>query len=488
MDHLAANIGDQMTRSRVPAAERPEVAQHTFERFATRSLGGWLFNLVRHSASEHYRDAGGAFVEDLAEVDLRIDGIAKMLARDPDHAELIAERARKMLRERTTGPYFYKVAWRSFLDILRVRRRSVPLKGDVASRQAAVGAGLLDPNTAPKLRELLMTRRGLRRAKPYELSVFAWHRYAGRRPAGIVAEFATLTSGALARSMIRILTNEMAEEEGAQSLIAALQESTTQEFADRRLQDIWDPVRKVDLWIRTEPQPGREMKLHERLSQVFATSLGYDAGSIVAELGELTLGELAARAWASLPLRNGRPQSFAVPATAANVRLSAFFGPRNVVGDWSFKVARSLCREAWHQAREGTGLILFHHEFAPHELLAFLVSISPGARLPDMAREFRNQPLAALEAAVERRFAWHWFCPLEEATKWFRSLRLRCSSEKRNLSAVTGASDLTDSLARSRDKVWNAVMRDFENPDVTPLFAFRHGLRKDGLRKGGYGE
>ena len=31
-------------------------------------------------------------------------------------------------------------------------------------------------------------------------------------------------------------------------------------------------------------------------------------------------------------------------------------------------------------------------------------------------------------------------------------------------------------------------MRDFENPDVTPLFAFRHGLRKDGLRKGGYGE
>jgi putative toxin-antitoxin system antitoxin component (TIGR02293 family) len=119
----------------IPGGFGSDAEGQTVKRFLERMRGGWLFELVIRAAAQYYGVERARYVldEDVAkDVELRIEGLARVVTRDLNDADEIAYLAREELDRRVRGGFLSQIA----RNVLRERLPGRELRG--AARNAEI--------------------------------------------------------------------------------------------------------------------------------------------------------------------------------------------------------------------------------------------------------------------------------------------------------------------------------------------------------------
>ncbi|HXM40357.1 MAG TPA: hypothetical protein VN924_03850 [Bryobacteraceae bacterium] len=483
---------------RIPEEFRPDVEGQTVEKFLTRVRGGWLFELVIRAAAQYYGIERDRYVvaEDIVEdVELRIKGLARVIARDPKDAVEIASLARQELDRRIQGGFLAQMAWNVFRDLWRKMKREQKRQGSAAdAEKAAQGewerkkrnqeAPIPDAERDERLR--LVFGPGAASA-PHEMAAFAWG--PGRTPRALVEDLATLTLSQLADAWVQCFAEiEQRDRAEVESLFEGLKNKATSE----RLFEFWDPLKTIDGWVESVQaeivRQGSASKkpLHMRVAYLYQQKLAYTTERIAAQLGLRRLDQLAAD-FAPLYAKRVRRdaddvraefQPLLAHANAAAKPLGYIYKPHDKVLDWQYNVRRRARAAESEQLKDGLRLIV-SGGIEPWKVMAFLDCHCLRKTPHLIAEKYGFQPLTAMKDGLIADFAEKWGASPDYVRASLSALGRRLIEPRtpKNLEACASEDrDLTRELQHWSEEVLAIVRPKFARESGLRLFALRHRL------------
>ncbi len=474
--------------------------------------GGWLFDLVAGEAARFYGIEPAALVinEDFVkDVDLRIEGIAKMIARRPEEVKEIIDRSHKELDDRLLKGYLGTAARHTQTDRIREGARDLKRHTDTdkIDEQAAKQSGpprddpMPDFDTQPhdESREVRDERIrllfGAAAKRPaHELLVFAWcpptHRVdrdrPGRLPQAIVDDFGTLSLDQLADCWIEVFAEI---EKRDQAEVRCLFAGILRENGNKRLSEFWDPLAAVEDWIGTVGKKGADgQPFYKRVAFLYAEGLRYNAARILTQLGPRRLDQLAAEFVPKYAGHGGQSAKWdpgslkkllaEKSAKQAAKPLADSYKPSAEVDRWKDSVAAQRTAVEFQQLSHGLQPIL-KAGFAVWEKLAFLHCHCFGYKPELTADRYRGKSLEAMRIDLIFKFEDLWDLEEEQVVEAMWGLRnaLIGLHVPATLGACAGEGcDLAQEVQAWSNKVREAVEPEFAHNDGVRLFALRHHL------------
>jgi hypothetical protein len=490
----------------IPDAWRSEVENLTHEKFRSRARGGWLLDLVIGAAAEFYGIDRGAYVLDadiVKDVELRIEGLARVVAREGKDAGEIAALARKELDRRIRDGYLARMARNVWRDLWRHEKRQEKLEGDPAKADKAAYTNWARKPQYPEARipdaerdeRLRMVFGPGSAGPPHEMLAFAWlgmdRSTTGRTPQAVVEDLATLTLPQLAESWVQCFA---AIEEREPAEVEALFKGMIDKARGRpkRFFKYWNPLVTIDRWVIkveetdiSDPNRTRKQPLHMRIAYLYKTKLGYSTERIAAELGPRRLDQLLADFVPEFADRESRMpervraelERFLEPTNKGTEPLSRLYKPHRKVINWQYNVSRRIRTAEYSQLRLALGIIV-SERIEPWKIMAFLHCRCLGKTPLSVAKEYGPKPLDFMRDGLVREFAERWDSTPDYVRRSIPSLiRMLLAQDKPpSLETCPRELDLAEALRAWSEEVRKAVEHEFGSNPSLRLFALRHGL------------
>ena len=487
-------------RAKIPEQWRSEVESRTDEKFRAEVRGGWLFDLVMGVAAQFYGVERERFVLDediVADVELRIEGIAKVVARTPKDAAKIADLARKELAHRISGGYLARMAWNMLRDLWREQKRERERQGSPADAEKVDYTKWMweerdtqEPVSAAERHERVRLTFGPKAKSPaHEMLVFAWG--PGRTAPALVEDLATITLSELADAWVQCF----AEIENRDSTyVAGLLKGMTDkaQASNRPLFEFWDPLKTIDGWVQeveAEIAGGAcspQSPLHMRVAYLYQRKLDYKAGRIAAQLGLRRVDQLAADFAPEYAKRVGREKAvrrrfgrFLAQANDAAEPLGYLYKPHDKVAEWQRNVSRRANSAECKQLENGIRLIVSSGS-KPWQVMAFLHCHCLRKTPNFVAEKYGPKPLPFMRDGLIPDFAPRWEADPDRVRAWLRALGPQfIVTPHPTLEACSGGRNLVAALQGWSDEVLAEVGTKFRGRADVRLFALRCRLPTD---------
>jgi|ERR1039458_2547018 DNA-directed RNA polymerase specialized sigma24 family protein len=492
----------------IPDARRPEVESLTDEKFRARVRGGWLFDLVIGAAAQYYGIKREDYILDediVQDVELRIKGLARVVARETEDTGKIAALARKELDHRIRRGYLARMAMNVWRDLRKKETRDQKRQADPADADKNLHADWErkqhrpeDPIPDVERDERLRLIFGPEAASPaHEMLAFAWcpprfgadRSTTGRTPQAMVEDLATLTLSQLADSWVQCFAQiERRDPADVESLFKGM----TDKANSTRLFEFWDPRDAIEAWVesvQTEIAGEgciRTIPLHMRAAYLYSRKLGYTTERIAAQMGVRRLDQLtadfateyAARVHQTADEVRSEFEPFLAYTGKATDPLSKSYKPHRKVVHWTQNVSRRARAAEFKQLKGGLQLIV-SGRIEPWKVMAFLHCHCLSKTPHLIAKKYRSQPLQSMKDGLIRDFAERWDTIQDYVHASLRTLgrKLIKPDTPRTLEACAGKdSDLVEELQAWSEEVLTAVGPEFARAPGLRLFALRHRL------------
>lgn len=483
---------------RIPWEYRADVESRTVERFLARLRGGWLFELVLRAAAGYYGVPRDGYILDqdiVKDVELRIEGLARVVARDPKDADKIADLARQQLESRIRGGLLSRMAWNLFLDMWRKMKRERKREAgfEMAERAAEnsrrnAQRGEEEPIPDAEKYERLRLTFGPKATSPaHEMVAFAWG--PGRTPQAMVEDLATLTVAQLADSWIQCFAEaEHHDPAAVESLFQGMKDTAGSE----KLCEFWDPRAAVDGWVaqvqsqiaagaRTPKSP-----LHKRVAYLYRRKLPYTTERIVAQLGLWRLDRLTAEFVPRYAKYAGRdPKAvdaefkvFLAHTNAPDKPLAYLYKPHDHVEDWQYNVRRRAAAAELAQLKRGLRIVV-SGRLEPWRAMAFLLCHCLGKTPHFVADKYGSQALKSMRDGLVHDFARRWDADPGDVRAAIAPLSrdlIKPGTPPTLEACPRQDDDLVGQLPAWRDEVLAVVGPKFAVAPDLKLFALRHRL------------
>ena len=479
-------------------APRAEVAGLAYEKFLKNLRGGWLLDFVLDIAAKYYKVDRSRLVvrEDILEdFELRIGGLAKVIARDSKDVDKIVALATAELDSRIRGNYLATLVFNVGRDLRRQFASSRSQGGgeDIPEKDIPDDpehtSWTLDAETEERLKLALGAGA---RSQAHEMHAFAWsglgEKTAGRMPQAISEDLGGIRLDALAEAWRHTFAGGTDRPHSQNDdLFAGLLAKSR--GSARRMADYWEPAETVEAWVKSidkaaaeNPQliPGKA--LHLRIAWLYRRKLSYTAERIVAELGpqrpDRLLAEFVAEFVEHSGLSRERVKEDLAPFLndQGDIReaLSYDFKPYRKVKHWSGEVVRRRRAAELRQLRGGLKIV-FSSGFPLWQAMAFLFCRGLGKTPAAVAATFGARPLEFMKAALVEELKERWRSPQSGIENALRGLA-RPVSLNRTLRDHAGSEDLSAELRRRSDEVFDAVKGRLTGNPSLRLYAIRHGF------------
>ncbi len=491
----------------IPGERLREVESLADEKFRARVRGGWLFELVIGAAAQYYGVKREGFILDediVQDVELRIRGLARVVAREPEDAGRIAALARKELDHRIRHGYLARVAMNVWRDLRKKEKRDQKRQVSPAAANKTVRAEwereerrqeerIHNAERDERLRLIFGPEAG---SPAHEMLAFAWcpprlgtdRSTTGRTPQAMVEDLATLTLAQLAHAWVQCFAEIERRDPGeVRDLFAGMLERAGGE----RLFEFWDPLDTIDGWVeKVRAAAGgssiRRKPLHVRLAYLYKRELGYTTERIAAQLGLRRLDELAAqfvweyaeRGRRSLDEVHAELEPFLAHSGKAAGPLSESYKPHRKVVHWTQSVSRQARAAEVRQLQNGLRLIVSSGG-EPWKAMAFLHCHCLGRTPHYIAKKYGSQPLGAMREGLIRDFAELWDTSqdyVQAATRALGWELLKRDTPQTPEACAGRERDLVEALEAWSEEVLAAVRPRFAGEPRLRLFALRHGL------------
>lgn len=501
---LLSIVKGAVRHARIAPDQHPEVESLTAKKFIERVRGGWLFGLVIQVAAGYYGEKPESYQLDediVRDVNLRIEGLARVVARTPENASTIAALAREELDHRIQHGYLVVMAKNESRNLVRKEqqertRQADPVKADDAAYLAFIRAKrpTEQPISGAERYEKIRLTFGPEAGSPaHELLAFAWD--FDRTPQAIVEDLGTLTLAQLAGAWVQLFAEIEQRDLGE---VEELFEGMTRQAAHQRLFEFWDPLDTIGRWIQKVSaelaKRGRTRhSLRMRVAYLYNIELQYTTWRIAAQLGFRRVDQLAADfapEYASRTQRTAEEvrRKFAPllqeDKTAAEP-LSDAFKPHTKVIEWQWNVRRRLERAEHEQLESGLRLIL-SSGIEPWKTMAFLHCHCLGKTPNLIAQRYGTQPLKSMREGLHQDFAKRWEVSPEYVKRSLSTLgqALLAAGPSLTLQAcIRKDADLVRELQVWKREVLAAVEAKFAVEPRLRLFALRHNLPPAAVRE-----
>ena len=482
----------------IPEEWRSAVESRTDEKFRADVRGGWLFELVVGTAAQHYGVERERYVldEDIVEdVKLRIEGIAKVIARAPEDAAKIADLARAELDHRIARGYLARMAWNVLRDLRREKTRERKRQGSAADTEKVdytkwrrEERDREEPIPAAERHERLRLSFGPGAKGPaHEMLVFLWG--PGRASQELVEDLATIPLTELADAWVQcFIETERREPACVEGLFRGMTEKAKK--SGGQLFEFWDPLKTIDGWVeevRTKVVGGAcvpDTPLHMRVAYLYQREFGYTTGRIAAQLGLRRVDRLAGDFAPEYAERKGHEPGkefgpFLAHANDAAGPLAYEYKPHDRVAEWQRNVARRANSAECKQLESGIGLIVSGRH-KPWKAMAFLHCHCLRRTPHFVAEKYGPRPLPFMRDGLVPDFAQRWAARPDRVRAWLRTLSPQLIvTPFPTLEACSEGRDLVAALQGWSDEVLAAVGPKFAGNPGLRLFALRHRLPTD---------
>lgn len=480
----------------------PEVAAATDEKLRSRIRGGWMFDLVLTAAARYYEVEREAFgvTEDIGEdAELRIAGLSKVVAKNPEDADGIAALAREELSRRIRGGYIGRMTrnvWRDFLrrQTRELRREADPEKADkvIHANWSRHGAAARPVHSAERDERMRLTFGTGATSPAHELVAYAWcpPRAAGvtsgesRTPQAFVEDFASFSIDEAGRAYI----DSFAEATGrdAREVVRLFGGLLTGGQGRRRMWERWDTAAAIEEWVEeVRSEGGAGKPLHMRVAWLYRDKLGYSPARIVAELGMRRLDSLAADFAPLYAALEGRSRDEVArefgdlleTGKNSDQPLNYRFKPHRKVNHWQFNVSRRTRAAEMKQLKHALRVV-GGRAVESWKILAFLACHCLGRTPHSIVRDFGRRPLRALKDSVAGGLAEIWDTAPEQvhAALVPLSRALNRVGVPGTLEACFGSEDAVAQIQAASRETLDGVARNFVGMPELRLFAIRHRI------------
>lgn len=495
--------------------EMPDVTSLTYLRFQDRLRGGWLYDLVADVAAGHYGTRREAMILDedlMRDVDLRIEGIAKVLARNPGDVPAIVERAQAELDDRIRNGYLATVASRVVSDQYRARSQQLQHQAPIddieddsrVQQQQVEPSGEEDSppgeeDGAPRHEESQAVRDerikllfGQDATNPaHQLIVAAWcpprqrarGAHPGRTPEAMADDLATLSLNQLASAWVEMFAQrEKRDPLEVQSLFAGMFSGDGTE----RLCRFWDPLAAVESWVEeVRAEPAKQKPFHMRIAYLYGVKLNYSTVRMVAQLGPRRLDQLAAdfvpeyahHAESTESKVRSDFRKLLAETNEGWMPLANKYKPYNKVSEWQATIYRHKTTLEFEQLKKGMSLIL-KAKLQPWKTLCFLHGPCLGRPAAAVAERFRLNSLQSMTLELVDEVTKIWQLHEDYVTEAVRGMgrSLILPGLPLSLQDCAEGGDLAQAISDWNEEARRAVEPSFAETQGVRLFALRHNL------------
>jgi DNA-directed RNA polymerase specialized sigma24 family protein len=489
-------------------APRDLLENQTELKFVASLRAGWLLDMIVRAAAQLGGVTPEAYFLDedlIRDVEIRIWGLARVLARNPDdddNVKAIAALARAELEYRVKGPYLATMlgnAWRDFLRKTRDERDREAGPDHIDNPRNVTPPPPPGPATSSEeLEEKFRLLFGAAaKSEAHELLALVWsskdRSAESRTPQSLVEDLATLTLPELSESWVQYFAKvEERDPADVERLFQGMLDKSR--ICPNRLYEYWDPVNTVRRWAEEMEKTVRlkpaecipRQPVPKRVAYLYLRYLDYSPTRVVAEFGPLRADRLladfapeyAAVRRTNLESVRSKFAPFMLTSEAKAALFRDSYQPHMKIADWKYNVSRRFraieCKQFGKSLR-----IICAAQAEPWKIMAFLHCHCLGSEPRSVVQEHRS--LKSMKEALIPAFATskHWEASVSEP--WVKKsigalTRKLVGWEGRALQDFSKSGNIGHDLSQWSGELLEAVSPAFVRNDQVRLFAIRHRI------------